>query len=265
MDLEALKEENDRLRQENVRLRLALEEARQRQTEPEEVVRAIQQGEVDALVVQEAGTEAIYSLQPFDSVYRALVEECLPYGVWLADPDGELVYITPSFLELLHVDLGEMQRRGQFHFLPPETRDPIEREWARCRTTGDTFNVEYRARFGGTERTIWTHGILARTTDRQFHWVGVNIDVTEREAIKDELRQQAAALKEADRRKDEFLALLGHELRNPLAAIHNGLHLLLQAGSRAINVGRRATRSRSRCPSARCTSWPTRSGWSRSW
>ena len=42
-----------------------------------------------------------------------------------------------------------------------------------------------------------------------------------------ERKRAEEALKEADRRKDEFLAMLGHELRNPLAAISNGLHILL--------------------------------------
>lgn len=43
---------------------------------------------------------------------------------------------------------------------------------------------------------------------------------------RDELRQSAEALKEADHRKDEFLATLAHELRNPLAPIRNGLQVL---------------------------------------
>ena len=46
-----------------------------------------------------------------------------------------------------------------------------------------------------------------------------------------ELERTAAALREADRRKDEFLAILAHELRNPLAPIRNSLHVLrLTAG-----------------------------------
>ncbi len=45
-------------------------------------------------------------------------------------------------------------------------------------------------------------------------------------ATNDELQRQRAALAEADRRKDEFLAMLGHELRNPLAAISSGLQVL---------------------------------------
>jgi len=59
--------------------------------------------------------------------------------------------------------------------------------------------------------------------------VGIGVlvtDITERKRLEDELRQQAKQLKEADRRKDEFLATLAHELRNPLAPIRNSLEIL---------------------------------------
>jgi signal transduction histidine kinase/CheY-like chemotaxis protein len=54
-------------------------------------------------------------------------------------------------------------------------------------------------------------------------WFGTNTDVTEQRAT-------AEALREADRRKDEFLAMLSHELRNPLAPIVNAIHLLRRGG-----------------------------------
>ena len=50
-------------------------------------------------------------------------------------------------------------------------------------------------------------------------------------AQRDALEAAAQALKEADRRKDEFLAVLGHELRNPVAALGAGLHLLRKRGA----------------------------------
>jgi PAS domain S-box-containing protein len=55
--------------------------------------------------------------------------------------------------------------------------------------------------------------------------VRILTDITSRRELEDALRQRAADLAEADRRKDEFLAMLAHELRNPLAAIVNALHL----------------------------------------
>jgi PAS domain S-box-containing protein len=51
-------------------------------------------------------------------------------------------------------------------------------------------------------------------------------DITERKVADDKLRELAARLSEADRRKNEFLATLAHELRNPLAPIRNGLQIM---------------------------------------
>ncbi|HVS78465.1 MAG TPA: PAS domain S-box protein, partial [Steroidobacteraceae bacterium] len=51
-------------------------------------------------------------------------------------------------------------------------------------------------------------------------------DITARKQEQRLLQEREEALREADRRKDEFLALLGHELRNPLAPIHNAAELL---------------------------------------
>ena len=51
-------------------------------------------------------------------------------------------------------------------------------------------------------------------------------DITERKRLSNELRQRNADLLESDRRKDEFLAMLSHELRNPLAPILNAVQLL---------------------------------------
>ena len=57
-------------------------------------------------------------------------------------------------------------------------------------------------------------------------YVKVMRDLTERKMNEDELRARAKALLEADRRKNEFLAMLSHELRNPLAPILISLFIL---------------------------------------
>jgi PAS domain S-box-containing protein len=57
-------------------------------------------------------------------------------------------------------------------------------------------------------------------------------NITERKRLEADLRQYAADLSEADRRKNEFLAMLAHELRNPLAPIRNAVHALRITGAR---------------------------------
>ena len=57
---------------------------------------------------------------------------------------------------------------------------------------------------------------------------GTQLDITERKRLEDELRRRAEDLAGADRRKDQFLAMLAHELRNPLAPIRNAVELMRQ-------------------------------------
>ncbi len=84
--------------------------------------------------------------------------------------------------------------------------------------------------------------------DRQGRVVGASKiarDVSERKRVEaqlqqseEELRRLAAELSEADRRKDEFLATLAHELRNPLAPIRTGLQIIrMSAGDAVAQVG----------------------------
>jgi PAS domain S-box-containing protein len=79
----------------------------------------------------------------------------------------------------------------------------------------------------GRERRVEL--ILAPVTDetgRVLFIAPTGIDVTERQRAEAELRRVAAELAEGDRRKTEFIAVLAHELRNPLAPLRNGLHLM---------------------------------------
>ena len=57
---------------------------------------------------------------------------------------------------------------------------------------------------------------------------GTQLDITERKRLEEELRRRAEELVAADRRKDQFLAMLAHELRNPLAPIRNAVELMRQ-------------------------------------
>jgi CheY-like chemotaxis protein len=68
--------------------------------------------------------------------------------------------------------------------------------------------------------------VLRGASGEPVRMIGIGMDITERRRLEDELRARAHQLVEQDRRKDEFLAILSHELRNPLAPVTTALALL---------------------------------------
>src|SRR5689334_25036175 len=72
----------------------------------------------------------------------------------------------------------------------------------------------------GKYHAILAQGVPIRDAHgRVQRWAGINLDISR-------LKNTELALREADRRKDEFLATLAHELRNPLAPIRNAVRIL---------------------------------------
>jgi PAS domain S-box-containing protein len=92
---------------------------------------------------------------------------------------------------------------------------------------GERFHVVFRLRrLPDAWRWVEIAGLFLHEGAQPTHLIGVIADITERKELEDSLRKMAHDLSEADQRKDEFLATLAHELRNPLAPIRNGIELL---------------------------------------
>jgi len=118
----------------------------------------------------------------------------------------------------------------------PDDRAAVLESIARAVELRAGYDIEFRMLLPGGEAR-WLSGkgqVLADARGRAVRMLGVGMDISERKRLEDELRRRADELADADRRKDEFLAMLAHELRNPLAPLSNALHLLAQdAGDRA--------------------------------
>jgi PAS domain S-box-containing protein len=112
-------------------------------------------------------------------------------------------------------------------YVLPEDRSRAEEELRRAVKDGEGL-FEYRVIWpDGSVRWLQARGkLFFDEAGKPSRWIGINIDVTERKQMDESLRRQTRALREADRRKDEFLAILAHELRNPLAPISNAIRIL---------------------------------------
>lgn len=109
-----------------------------------------------------------------------------------------------------------------------DDRDRVKASFQETTTTGSPLNIECRIRrVDGAVRWIWVKArVLENETGAFERLLGIVSDITERKKLEEELRQLATELSAADHRKDEFLATLAHELRNPLAPIRYGLQIL---------------------------------------
>jgi PAS domain S-box-containing protein len=108
----------------------------------------------------------------------------------------------------------------------PDDRDRAEADRSRAVSGRTMLDTEFRiVRPDGETRWIASKGKVFYAADGEpLRMLGVSLDITERKQAEEELR-------DADRKKDEFLATLAHELRNPLAPIRNAVQILNAKGS----------------------------------
>jgi PAS domain S-box-containing protein len=109
----------------------------------------------------------------------------------------------------------------------PDDRDRAEADRRRAVSERTMLDTEFRiVRPDGETRWIASKGKVFYAADGEpLRMLGVSLDITDRKQAEEELRH-------ADRKKDEFLATLAHELRNPLAPIRNAVQILNAKGLR---------------------------------
>jgi PAS domain S-box-containing protein len=107
----------------------------------------------------------------------------------------------------------------------PDDRDRAEAERSRAIAERTELDSEFRIiRPDGQTRWMLAKGKVFYASDGEpLRMIGVSLDITDRKRTEEELRA-------ADRRKDEFLATLAHELRNPLAPMRNAVQILKTKG-----------------------------------
>ena len=159
-------------------------------------------------------------------------------GAWTRDVLTGKVWWSVEMEEIFGLKPGEFQTRGGneaafFDLMHPDDRAAVNAAVTDALQRNSDYRVDFRFRHAnGKWRWMEGRGQGFYTEGGQLEKIyGIGIDVTDRKRDEQTLRQQATELAEADRRKDEFLAMLAHELRNPLAPIRNSLQYLHMKGS----------------------------------
>jgi PAS domain S-box-containing protein len=162
---------------------------------------------------------AVSALRASEQRFRR-VADSLPHSVFMFDAAGTPVWANRHAAEFAgSADVWLATRR--YELIHPDDRARVRTEWRRSLATGEPYEADVRMRRadGAWRWTLSRAAALRDETGNITEWIAGSIDV-------DDLRCAQQALQAADRRKDEFLATLAHELRNPLAPLRNAVHIL---------------------------------------
>jgi len=154
-----------------------------------------------------------------------LLADGAPALIWVNGPQGA-EFVNRGYLDFLGVDPPDVRGFDWAQFVHPDDREGYVRGYLQAMERKESFDAEFRfRRHDGAYRWMRTVGRPRLGPGGEFLGCsGITIDITEGKRAEE-------ALREADRAKDEFLATLSHELRNPLAPLRNSLELLRHSGA----------------------------------
>jgi len=151
--------------------------------------------------------------------------EAMPQKIFTASPGGELDYFNRQWMEF--TGLASEHIRDWTRFVHPEDVENNVRQWQASVASGKPFLLEHRfRRADGVYRWHLSRAVPMRDAEgATLMWIGSSTDIHDQKQVIEKLAAK-------DRDKDEFLAMLAHELRNPLAPIKNAAQVLRMLDSK---------------------------------
>ena len=170
-----------------------------------------------------AQVEAEQAMMESEAKFR-LVADAIPQLAWSTDADGVNDYLNARWAAFTGMPLERIGRDGWGDIVHPDDLPALLAAWRSSLDSGKPYEIEHRLlHHSGEYRWMLNRALpLLDRKGKVTRWMGTLTDVHDKKAGEEELRAQA-------RRKDEFLAMLAHELRNPLAPINNAAQLLSMA------------------------------------
>ena len=218
-----------------VSLELENSQLRERLAEAEAVIQAIRHGEIDAVVVSSSEGAKIFTLEGSDHPYRLLVESMNEGAATLSD-EGIILFSNPRLASLLGTTTAELAGTRLADWIAESERTHFERMLHDSRDRSVSGDLTLSA---GKIDSLPVHVSLSSLRVKGVRCccaVLTDMSLAKHHAAlaasAEYVRQVNDRLREADKRKDEFLATLAHELRNPLAPIRAAAYMLKKLDTR---------------------------------
>ncbi len=167
------------------------------------------------------------ALRESEDRFRTMADS-VPVLIWVNGPDG-CEFVNREYLRFIGIPMEDVQGMKWAVALHPDDADQYLSAYRQASESRLPFESQVRMRNSfGEYRWLKSAGLPRFSSDGTFlGYVGCSLDITD-------VKNSEKALQEADRRKNEFLAVLAHELRNPLAPISNALQLIGLAGDNKV-------------------------------
>jgi PAS domain S-box-containing protein len=164
-----------------------------------------------------------------DAVYRTMVEDVRDYAIFFVDPEGRVNRWNAGAQRITGFTEEDILDQPASLLFTPEDRAAgvPEKELAQAAATGRAGDDRWQQKKDGS--LYWAQGVTTGLRSDDGHLVGfckVMRDGTRQKQLEEDLRARVEDLNHADRAKNQFLAMLGHELRNPIGVASNALYLL---------------------------------------
>ncbi len=184
------------------------------QREHSDVSRALQAGEVDAVVVLQKGGASVYRVRSDEPLYRAMLEE-LPHGAATLLPDSTVVYANRHLVGMTGKEGDTLLGNDLLRYVAPSDRDAFLTMLHRAIKSPQEMEVSFEWPSGTAIVLVSAN----RLPIEEVEVLGVAfVD------LRDQVARRAA--EEASRAKDDLLAAVSHELRTPLASMMGWVQLL---------------------------------------
>ncbi|MEJ7932224.1 ATP-binding protein [Ramlibacter sp. AN1015] len=162
------------------------------------------------------------AMRESEASFRALTE-AIPQMVWASTPEGQVSYQNQRWREFVGAATG-LDGQAWSEAIHPEDRDRVQSAWQASLYTGQPYEGEFRLRHqDGAYRWVLSRALPVHDdAGRVLRWLGTLTDIEDQKRALNELE-------DSSQRKDAFLAMLAHELRNPLAPIGTAAQILRAA------------------------------------
>ncbi|HET9886281.1 MAG TPA: PAS domain-containing sensor histidine kinase, partial [bacterium] len=200
---------------------------------------------MDAFLVRQDSNEQVLVLDGVDKPYRLLIER-MQQGAVTVWTDGTIIYSNNRFAEMLGIAHASLITSNLTDYFVLSDRTEVLQVLKEA-SAADTEHEVTLQRPAGTRLPV--HLTVTPLLEGQGIFCVILTDLSQQrrhEAEREHLAQAQAAraaaesmtqvLLEADRRKDEFLAMLAHELRTPLAPLRSGVEILNHIASKEDHV-----------------------------